>query len=542
LIHDAPPKLLKDIVRQFEPRWLLPNETLVADEEPDADFLFVVIHGNFVVTLEGAEIDHIDQGNVQGAAQLLKLNEWTRTVVVDPTNKGEAMIQVLKRSKLVKTLDDHPLPKYRLREVEDLLRDARKADWRILKNIPAFGNISDRKFLQRVYKDADIRLYCPGDYLAEAGDPAPSLIVLLAGKLRSEQAQTLFYVELGRGDWCFQNNILGIEPQRAHDVVAVTHAMVMVLYRHTLLNAVVAYPCARSAVLDNETWRTESSVPRLSSLRVFEKVPEPVVARMEAEAAPRYFKQGSIILGVGSTVEDDMLLFLLRGEVKVSILGIETRRLGVGDVIGVHRFLGLDAPPSNAEIMATSACDVMAVRRSTMLEALSEEKYEDDLAPYKNAQRVLGGGDILDAFGFPIGGGSKYSPQCIEKSEVFKVCSEQFVAQMPQLVEEMAFWPGEKLFSQGDVGHFMFFIKAGRVRLEVLGRRKHEIVGGGAVVGDMAALEQVPCHTETAYAETHVWARMLHRKLLRRALSSFPEEEKRLLGAASAGLGGVLGD
>mmetsp|Transcript_41730 Transcript_41730/g.120563 ORF Transcript_41730/g.120563 Transcript_41730/m.120563 type:complete len:1127 (-) Transcript_41730:46-3426(-) len=537
LIHDAPPAVLEKVVSKFEPRWLLPNERIIEDEEPNADFLFVVIHGKFVVMLEGAEIDHIGQGNIQGGAQLLTLNDWTRTVIVDPMNKGEAMIQVIRRSKLVECFDNQPTQQSRLRQVEEGLRDAKKADWRLLKNIPAFGNITERKFLQRVYKDADIRLYCPGDVLAEAGTPAPSLIVVLAGTLRSEQAQTLFFVELKRGDWCFQNNILGIDPERAHDVVAVTHAMVMVLYRHALLNAVVAHPAAREAVLDNETWRTDPEVPRLKSLKVFENVPDPVIARMEVEAAPRYYKQGSIVQAAGSFIEDDMLLFLLRGEVKVSILGIYIRHLKAGEAIGVLRYMDLDTPTSNVEIVATEACDVLAVRKSTMADALSEEKYEDDLAPYKNAQRVLGGGPILDAFGFPIGGGSKYRPDCIEKSEVLQACSETFVAQMPQLVEEIAFWPGEKLFSQGDVGHFMFFIKAGRVRLEVLGRKKHEVVGGGATIGDMACLEQVPYHTETAYAETHVWARVLHRKLIRRALASFPEEEKRLLGSASGGTG-----
>lgn len=542
LVHDAPPRLLDSIVRAFEPRWLLPNEVVIVDEEPDADFLFVVIHGALVVTLEGAEIDHIGQGGMQGASQLLELNDWTRTITVELSSKSEAMIQVLKRSKLVATLDGHPIPKGRLMEIESTLRDAKKADWRLLQHIPAFGNFSagSKPFLARVFKDADIRLFCPGDYLAEAGAHAPSMIVVLAGRVRSEQAQTLFYVELKRGDWCFQNNILGIEKERAHDVVAVTHVMVMFLYRHALLNAIVAHPSSREPVMENETWRLREDVPKLSSLRLFDGVPEAVLNRLVQECQPRYYDSGSVVLAKDTTVEDDMLLFILRGEVRISILGIEIRILGIGDAINTHRYLGLNAPPSNAQIVATSQCDVLAVRRETMEEALGEERYEDDLMPYKNAARVLGGGEILDSFGLPLRGGPKYSPECVEKSEVLRVCTEPFVKQIPSLVEELAFWPGDKLFSQGDTGDFMFFIKAGRVRLEVYGRKKHEVVGGGAVVGDMACLDQIPFHVETCVAETFVWVRALHKKLLLRALSSFPEEERRLKGAKQGGAAGIF--
>jgi len=451
------------------------------------------------------------------------------------------MIMVLKRHKLVEALSGHPIPKGRLMDVEHNLRDAKQADWKILQDIPAFQSAASKPFLSRVYKDADIRLYCPGDYLAEADQPAPSMVVVLAGSLRSEQAQTLFYVELERGDWCFQNNILGIEATRAHDVVAVTHVMVLFLYRHALLNAIVAHPSAKDSVLENETWRLEHGAPELGKLRIFDTVPASVITRLTEEGEPMYFDQGSIILHPGEDFERDMLLFILRGKVRVTILGIETRTLGIGDCINIPRFLGLDAPPSTAEIVAIEPCDALAVRRETMEEALGEEQYEDDLAEYKNGQRVLGGGDILDSFGFPIPGGSMHSPLCIENSEVFRACSPTFVAQMPNLVEEICFWPGEKLFSQGEDGTFMFFIKSGRVRLEMLGRKKHEIVGGGSVVGEMACLDQVPFHHETAIAETYVWARVLHKQLLLRVLASFPEEERRLKGSGRGSGPGLFG-
>jgi len=543
LISDAPHRLLEHLLREFEPRWLLPGEVVVADEEPDADFLFVVMHGHFTVTLEGEVIDRCGQGTCQGFAQIMGLNDWTRTVTVAPECRGEAMVQVLRRSSLEHILQGHPGPKGHLREIKEDLIDAREADWRMLRQIPAFCTAASRAFLSRVHKDADVRLFCPGDFLAEEGEASASMMVVTAGVCRSEHPQTLFFVELKRGDWCFQNNILGIEGTRAHDVVAVSHVMVLILHRHALLNAVVAHPDAGEVVLLNETWRQREAIPRLDSLRLFEGVPEPCLARLEREAAPRFFKKGSIIVPTGGTLEDDNLLFLVRGEVSVSILGIEVRVLRAGDVLGLHRFLGLPAGPSQAEIVALTPCDALSVRRSTLQAVLEDENFEIPLAVLKNAISVLGGGNILDAFGFPIGKkAALFVPDCIETSDVFKVCSQVFVAQIPRLVEERAYWPGEKLFSQGDDGDFMFFVQSGRVELQQLGRKDHEEPDTGCTLGDMAALDQVPCHTETAVATTHVWVRALHKRLLKRALTSFPEEERRLTGARKGAGGGCFDD
>lgn len=135
----------------------------------------------------------------------------------------------------------------------------------------------------------------------------------------------------------------------------------------------------------------------------------------------------------------------------------------------------------------------------------------------------------------------KNCPDCVEESEVFGACSETFVEQIPLLVEDLAFWPGEKIYNQYDKGNFMYFIRAGRCRLEILGRKDHELVDAGTTLGEMAVLDQVPHYVETAVAETHVWVRALHKKLLLRSLSSFPEEEKSLRGQARGGGGGTFG-
>mmetsp|Transcript_19636 Transcript_19636/g.34765 ORF Transcript_19636/g.34765 Transcript_19636/m.34765 type:complete len:1205 (-) Transcript_19636:138-3752(-) len=538
LIFDAPPRLLDELVRAWEPRWLLPGETIVVDEEPDADFIFVVVHGSCVVTLESREIDHVGQGSVQGAAQLLGLNDWTRSVTIDAECNGEAMLQVLRRTKLVEMLSGHPLPKVRLKAVEDSLQEGKGADWHILKNIPAFGSCAYQPFLSRLYKDADVRLHCAGENVAQAGDTAAAMIVVLAGTIRCEMPQTLFYVELHGGEWCFQDNILGNATEMSHDVVAVTNVLVVVLYRHAMQNAMSAHPETRKPILFNETWRKDPDVPMpsITILPVFAKLPEVLIADLVEECRHVYYRPGSIILQPGSQLEDDALLFILRGEFKVKTMGIETRIIPAGGCVGLHQFMGLNPPPVTVTIESTQACDCIMVQRSTMQKALDDELLEDDMLPYTGAVSVLEGGEILDAFGFPIGDGSvKNCPNCIQESEVFRACSEHFVSQIPDLVEERAFWPGEKIYNQFDPGDFMYFVRAGRVRVEVLGKKEPDILDAGCTLGEMAVLDQVPSYCETVTAETHVWVRALHKKLLRRSLSSFPEEEKRMMGQARGG-------
>lgn len=539
ILDGAPPRLVRDLLDAFEPRYLLANEVVVVDEEPDANFLVVVITGVFLVMLEGCQIDVVRQGAMLGEAQLLGLNDWTRTVLVHPKQEGEAMIRILKRDRLVTALSGHPVPKLRLRGVEQELADAQNADWRILSRVPTFLSIATKPFLTRLHKDADILFFCPGDHISKAFAPAASLIVILAGTCRCEQPLTLFCLELKRGDWCFQNNILGNDANRQHDVVAITHTMVMILHRHALLNAVTAHPETRRVILENERWRAD--VPVISALRCFERVPVAVIMQMEEEASPMYCKAESQVFLPGQNVPDDRLLLILRGEISVFIMGVEVRTLTAGDTIGLLRYLKLPAEKTNTLIVAKTACDLIRVPQGPMDLAEENEMYEDELARWFTAKRTLIGGAILDQYGFETGYGGVLRTRCIEESDVFSVCSKGFVSQIPQLVEDMAYYPGEKLCVAGDPGDRMFFIQAGRVRVQMIGV-DDEMHEPGDTIGEQACIGLVNEQPSTAIAETHVWVRVLHKSLLQRALTAFDGEERRLTGARDRGNAGMFDD
>jgi len=346
-------------------------------------------------------------------------------------------------------------------------------------------------------------------------------------------------LELKRGDWCFQNNILGNDPTRQHDVVAITHTMVMILHRHALLNAVTAFPATRRVVLENERWRTD--VPQISALRCFERVPVAVIMQLEEASSPMYCKAQSIVFGPGEVVPDGCLLLVLRGEVAIRIMDAEIGKYTAGDVIGLMEYLKLPVKPSNTTLVAMTACDLMRIPHEPMDEAEENEIYEDELNRWMTAKRTLNGGAILDQYGFETGYGGVLRESCIEESEVFSVCSPGFVAQIPNLVEDVCYYPEEILCKAGDPGDRMFFIQAGRVRLKMVGV-EDEMVEPGGTVGEQACIGLVNEQFCTAVAETHVWARVLHKCLLQRALVAFDGEERRLTGARDRGNAGVFDD
>jgi len=322
----------------------------------------------------------------------------------------------------------------------------------------------------------------------------------------------------------------------------VRHTMVLILHRHVLLKAMCDFPAAAPSILVNETWR--GGTPRFHNLELFEGVPPAIMSRLEASAAPLYFRPESQVLGPGEHPQSDGLLFLVRGEVRVLVFGIQVRTLYPGDYINLFGFLDLPLPSSPCQYVAITACDMFCIPRKPMLEALADERFEDDLLKFSLARQTLNGDELKDAFGFSITGrGREFITDCVERSDIFRACSKGFVSQIPGLVEEEAFWPGTRVFKQGEMGSKIYFVQAGRLQSVVMGlEAEAEMLEPGSTFGDMHVLGMVPAHGSTVTAESHVWCRVLDKKVLDRALSAFPGDERRLTGAGGRGNVGLFDD
>merc|ERR1719272_1287893 len=138
------------------------------------------------------------------------------------------------------------------------------------------------------------------------------MVVVVAGKVRAEKPRTLYCIEYGRlpgmSNWCFQNNFLGNDFHRCFDLVAVTHTIVLYLYRHTLLQCLVEFPRIRPIISGMQTWIADAASIR--NHRSFEGSSPELLAAFEAAAEPRACASGQCLLPANMPNSEGGFFFL----------------------------------------------------------------------------------------------------------------------------------------------------------------------------------------------------------------------------------------
>jgi CRP-like cAMP-binding protein len=512
ILDNAPQQLLESLIAAFEPRWCVPGQVIVMDEE-EYEALFVFLYGDFTVHVAGADVAELSQGAIQGEAQLLGLLPWTRTIRAAERNKTEALVMVLTRERFVLemkgTREDakFPVPTKRLIEIEGRLRDevpSRGEDgWQVIAGVPMFKSCG-KKFIKRLYQDADVAFLCPGEAVALEGEVAASMVVVVAGKLRAEQHKTLYCVEYGRGqglsNWCFQNNFLGNDFYRCFDLVAVTHTIVLFLYRHTLLQCLIEFPKIRPIISGMQTWIENAAT--MTSHRIFQGSSPELLEALEAVAEPRACSANQCLLPADMPMSEGGFFFVQRGHAKVELYGETTQELFQGDGTGTLQLFGAEVSNLGA-INAVTPCDALFLSRAAFVEVLGQDRFEEERIRFDNMCRSL-----IEA-GEP--------EESVQKASVFEGCSERFIKLVSPLVEDQLYWPGQTLFQQGEEGSTMYIIHVGEARLEMTGVGVVGTVPEGSCTGEQTALGIEPSRTVTARATAITWARVLRRPLLDKA-------------------------
>eukprot|EP00746_Dinoflagellata_sp_MGD_P168375 gnl/MRDRNA2_/MRDRNA2_99792_c0_seq1.p1 gnl/MRDRNA2_/MRDRNA2_99792_c0~~gnl/MRDRNA2_/MRDRNA2_99792_c0_seq1.p1 ORF type:complete len:1150 (-),score=239.31 gnl/MRDRNA2_/MRDRNA2_99792_c0_seq1:43-3492(-) len=512
ILDNVPQQLLESLVTAFEPRWCVPGQVIVADEE-EYEALFVFLYGDFTVHVAGADVAELSQGAIQGEAQLLGLLPWTRTIRASEKNKTEALVMVLTRETFVLemkgTREDakFPVPTKRLIEIEGRLRDEVPSSggdgWQVIAQVPMFKSCGKR-FIKRLYQDADVAFYCPGEAVALEGEVAASMVVVVAGKLRAEQHKTLYCVEYGRGpglsNWCFQNNFLGNDFHRCFDLVAVTHTIVLFLYRHTLLQCLVEFPTVRPIISGMQTWIETAAV--MTSHKIFQGSSPELLKELQAAAEPRACAANQCLLPADTPMSEGGFFFLQRGHARVELYGETTQELFQGDGVGTLQLFGAEVSNLGA-INAVTPCDALFLSRSAFVEVLGQDRFEEERIRFDNLCRPL-----IEA---------REPEESVQKASVFEGCSERFIKLVLPLVEDHLFWPGDVFFTQGQEGSTMFIVHVGEARLEMTGVGVVGTVPEGGCTGEQTALGIEPSRTVTARATAITWARVLRRPLLDKA-------------------------
>jgi CRP-like cAMP-binding protein len=405
-----------------------------------------------------------------------------------------------------------PVPTKRLIDIESRLQDevpSRGEDgWQVIAQVPMFKSCS-KKFMKRLYQDADVSFFCPGEAVALEGEIGASMVVVVAGKLRAEQHRTLYCVEYGRGpglsNWCFQNNFLGNDFFRCFDLVAETHTIVLFLYRHTLLQCLTEFPRIRPIISGMQTW-IEGAASMIQH-RTFQGSSPELLQAFLAAAEPRACAANQCLLPADLPNSEGGFFFLQRGHAKVELYGETTQELFQGDGIGTLQLFGAEVANLGA-INAITPCDALYLPRSAFVEILGQDRFEDERIRFDDICTKL-----IEA---------REPEESIPSASVFDGCSERFIKLVTPLVEDQLYWPGDTLFNQGEEGCTMFIVHVGEVRLEMAGVG---VVGNlieGQCTGEQTALGIEPTRTVTARATAITWARILRKPLLEKARRWFP--------------------
>jgi len=308
-------------------------------------------------------------------------------------------------------------------------------------------------------------------------------------------------------NWCFQNNFLGNDFHRCFDLVAVTHTIVLFLYRHTLLQCLVEFPRIRPIISGMQTWIEGAA--SIIKHRIFQNSSAELLDALAAAAEPRACAANQCLLPANMPMSEGGFFFLQRGHARVELYGETTQELFQGDGIGALQLFGAEVSNLGA-INAVTPCDALYLSRTAFVEILSEDRFEDERLRFDEICQLL-----IEA---------REPEESLQKASVFEGCSERFIKLVTPLVEDQMYWPGDCLFNQGEEGNTMFIVHVGAVRLEMTGVGVVGNLSEGACTGEQTALGIEPQRTVTARATSVTWARILRKSLLEKARRWFPTD------------------
>jgi len=250
--------------------------------------------------------------------------------------------------------------------------------------------------------------------------------------------------------------------------------------------------------------------------------------------------QGSLFFGT-----TDQLYSMLEPEIKTrKYIVLDMRRVQTIDVTAAHLLDQI------RDMMADKNGFLVYCQLPTKLPSGQDmQRYFDQigLAPYKSAARVFDDLDgakewienrILREAGLKS---EEETPLGIEEIELFKGRKKETLAALDAHLVRASVAAGTKIFSRGDTGDELYFVRKGTVRFMLPindSQAKHlSTCGRGAFFGELAFLDG-DARSADAIALTDVELFVLSRK----TFDAFAEEHKKLAAQLFEGLASVLTD
>lgn len=390
----------KHIVARCSMRYVyMPGDILVHQGHRHPDGLISVRSGSLQLSINGAEIRRVEEGQVIGEDIILNVGQkWTFSAVcLTPCD-----IVILHRRPFTAVVKEKQGTNDEKREalrIQNLIEGRWKED-RVILTMPLFRGL-DPEFLGLLAKLMEMRVVFPGNMIWEANSSKQErgLFILLTGQAEevierdSSEVSRVVRRTLQQGA-CFGNReVLGLnEPERSK-VTAQTHCIVAVLHRSVFRHqADLRQPDLKAPEVirllrdildevqplldeDSRSWpRTENMPEIIPLLRTCEKA---FIECLRQTGSRRFCIEGQYLCRAG--VASTTLFLVLRGEAKVSIDGVTVRTCVRGDIVNMLALANHPFVP----------CFNAVCARASEVWSLTREDLQSALADFPSAKRRL---------------------------------------------------------------------------------------------------------------------------------------------------------
>jgi putative peptide zinc metalloprotease protein len=249
----------------------------------------------------------------------------------------------------------------------------------LLEGVPAFACLPTPA-LEEVAKRLEEDRYPSGATMATEGEAGDRLYLIAEGSAEvstAGQSGPLPLATLGPGELFGEIALLEPGGRRQATVTAIEPLLVLSLDAPDFHRVLDAHPEARTAF--SEAVQTLLAARFLKQASPFSTLDGARLRKLAAHLEPKTLPAGATIVRQGEYGEECYLLRSGRVEVVVEEEGGEGRNLATleaGSLFGEAALL--TEAPRNATVRALESCELLALRRTDLLEAIGEDRHAGD--------------------------------------------------------------------------------------------------------------------------------------------------------------------
>jgi putative peptide zinc metalloprotease protein len=249
----------------------------------------------------------------------------------------------------------------------------------LLEGVPAFACLPT-PVLEELAERFEEDLYPPGAAMVVEGEAGDRLYLIAEGRAEvstAGQGGPLLLAALGPGELFGEIALLEPEGRRQATVTATTPLLTLSLAAPYFRGVLDAHQEAKTAF--SEAVQALLTTRFLKQMSPFSTLDGARLRKLAARLEPKTVPEGATIVRQGEYGEECHLLRSGRVEVVLEEEGREERSLATleaGSLFGEAALL-TDAP-RNATVRALEPCELLALRRADLLEALGEDRHAGD--------------------------------------------------------------------------------------------------------------------------------------------------------------------